>query len=86
MFIGASPASTGGGVKTTTVAALFLLVAATIRGREDVNVFGKRLSTSTVRRALTVLFIGLTSNCVSTVFSFPARLYRELAAVPGDAS
>lgn len=31
-----------------------------------------------------VLFIGLKANCVSTVFSFPARLYRELAA-PGAA-
>lgn len=39
-----------------------------------------------LRDGQTVLFIGLTSNCVSTVFSFPARLYRELAAVPGDAS
>lgn len=67
MFIGASPASTGGGVKTTTIAALFLLVAATIRGREDVNVFGKRLSTSTVRRALTVLFIGLAMVLVCSV-------------------
>jgi len=27
-----------------------------------------------------VLFIGLKSNCVSTVFSFPAPLYRELVA------
>lgn len=33
-----------------------------------------------------VLFIGLTSNCVSTVFSFPARLYRELVTVPENAS
>lgn len=37
-----------------------------------------------MRDGETVLFIGLTSNCVSTVFSFPARLYRELAAGPGD--
>lgn len=39
-----------------------------------------------LRDGKTVLFIGLQSNCVSTVFSFPARLYHELAAVPGDAS
>ena len=32
-----------------------------------------------------VLFIGLASNCVSTVFSLPSRLYRELAAAPGAA-
>jgi len=39
-----------------------------------------------LRDGETVLFIGLASNCVSTVFSFPARLYRELATEPGDAS
>jgi len=38
-----------------------------------------------LRDGKTVLFIGLKSNCVSTVFSFPARLYRELATVPGAA-
>ena len=32
-----------------------------------------------------VLFIGLTANCVSTVFSFPARLYQELVAASGAA-
>jgi hypothetical protein len=30
----------------------------------------------------TVLFIGIKGNCVSTVFSFPARLYREIYDVP----
>lgn len=32
-----------------------------------------------------VLFIGLKSSCVSTVFSFPTRLYRELSVSPGAA-
>jgi hypothetical protein len=32
-----------------------------------------------------VLFIGLRSNCVSTVFSFPTRLYRELTLSSGAA-
>jgi hypothetical protein len=33
----------------------------------------------------TVLFIGFKGKCVSTVFTFPGRLYRELAAAPGPA-
>lgn len=33
-----------------------------------------------------VLFIGLTADCVTTVFSFPAVLYRELANPPANAS
>ena len=38
-----------------------------------------------LRDGKTVLFVGLKSNCVSTVFSFPARLYRELVAAPRGA-
>lgn len=37
-----------------------------------------------LRDGKSVLFIGLSSNCVSTVFSFPAPLYNELAMGPGD--
>lgn len=36
-----------------------------------------------MRDGETVLFIGLKADCVSTVFSFPARLYQELAAGRG---
>lgn len=39
MIVGANPASTGGGVKTTTVAVLLLAVRAEIRGEEDVTLF-----------------------------------------------
>lgn len=59
MFIGASPASTGGGVKTTTFAVLALIVLSVIRGHEHVNVFGRRLPTGLMRRALAILFISL---------------------------
>jgi hypothetical protein len=38
-----------------------------------------------LRDGTMVLFIGLRSNCVSTVFSFPARLYRELVTASGAA-
>ena len=38
-----------------------------------------------LRDGTMVLFIGLRSNCVSTVFSFPTRLYRELAIASGAA-
>ena len=38
-----------------------------------------------LRDGRTVLFIGLKGNCVSTVFSFPAPLFRELVAERGAA-
>ncbi len=59
MFIGASPASTGGGVKTTTVSVLLLIMLSVIRGDDDVNVMGRRLPTELMRRALAILFITL---------------------------
>ena len=54
MFIGASPGSTGGGVKTTTFAALLGAVFAMIRGKDDVVLFRHRLGQERVFKALTV--------------------------------
>jgi trk system potassium uptake protein len=59
MFIGASPASTGGGVKTTTISVVLLLVLSVVRGRDTVGVFGKQLQSNTVKRALAIVFISL---------------------------
>lgn len=63
MFIGASPGSTGGGIKTTTFATLVGAVAAMIKGREDVVFFRQRIQPYVVYKALTVTMISL-----STVF------------------
>lgn len=54
MFIGASPGSTGGGIKTTTFAVLVGAVLAMIRGKEDVVLFRLRLSQERVYKAVTV--------------------------------
>jgi len=59
MFIGASPGSTGGGIKTTTFAALASAVWAMVRGKEDVEVFGRRLAREVVYRALTITSVSL---------------------------
>jgi len=59
MFIGASPASTGGGVKTTTVAMLFFVVMSVVRGDTEVNVMKKRLPPELTRRALAIVTINL---------------------------
>lgn len=54
MFIGASPASTGGGVKTTTIAILMLTVMGVLRGQRDTEVYGRRIAPELVRRALVI--------------------------------
>ena len=60
MTIGASPASTGGGIKTTTAAVLALLIISTVKGESEVNVARRRLSIETVRRALVVVALFIT--------------------------
>jgi trk system potassium uptake protein TrkH len=57
MFIGASPGSTGGGVKTTTFGIALAAVVTTVRGGSDIVVFRRRLSRDTVSRAFAVIVI-----------------------------
>lgn len=58
MIIGASPASTAGGLKTTTVSVLLLSVWSTITGKKDVEFAKKKISKETVFTAMTVFVIG----------------------------
>ena len=59
MFIGAAPASTGGGVKVTTLGVILCVVFSVIRGREHITVFKRRLAQDLARRAIAILFISL---------------------------
>lgn len=59
MFIGASPASTGGGIKTTTAAVIFLMTFNIVRGREDNDVFKRTIPSTITHRALAILLISL---------------------------
>lgn len=60
MFIGGAPASTAGGIKISTLAVLILAIRTLITGKEDVYAFKRKISYSSVNKALAVLFIGLT--------------------------
>ncbi len=64
MFIGASPAGTGGGIKTTTLAIIILFLASVIRGKHDVNCGHRRIETGIVTRAITITFLSLTFTIV----------------------
>lgn len=71
MFIGASPGSTGGGIKTTTFAVLLGAFKSQIRGKEDVTYFGRRMDTSLIYKSLTLtvsaLFLVIFVTMVLTV-------------------
>lgn len=59
MFIGASPGSTGGGIKTTTFAAIFAEFRAELEGHGSARLFDRRLAEGVVRRAMGVAFLSL---------------------------
>lgn len=59
MFVGGSPGSTAGGIKTVTLAVVLTAVVATLRRRTDLEVFHRSIRLIVLRRAvtITVLFI-----------------------------
>ncbi|MBX2916671.1 MAG: ATPase [Cyclobacteriaceae bacterium] len=59
MWIGASPSSTGGGIKTTTFAVAFLNLRALLTGNNRMEVFRTQISETSINRAFAVIFISL---------------------------
>jgi trk system potassium uptake protein TrkH len=59
MFIGASPGSCGGGIKTTTFFVLFSLVKNRIRGNTTVNVFKKSLGKESLSKSVSIFLLSI---------------------------
>lgn len=59
MFIGASPSSVGGGVRTTTIGILMLYMVSFIRGRRNVNIFGRRINQDDIQKAVVVVNLSI---------------------------
>ncbi len=57
MFVGASPGSTGGGIKTSTFAIIWLSIYSQMRGKKDTEIFERRLDNQDVIQALTVFML-----------------------------
>lgn len=60
MFIGGSPGSTAGGIKTTAFSVLLLTAISVLRGRHDPEAFGRRIEKDSVYKAFAVVVIALT--------------------------
>lgn len=67
MFIGGSPGSTAGGVKTTSMIVLLSYAGAMVLNREDINLFGRRLSDEVVKKANAVVIINSTLTIIATL-------------------
>ena len=68
MFIGASPGSIGGGIKTNTFGILVASVVALIKGQKDTVVFHRRIPAEFVYRSFVIFFISTTLVLVVTWF------------------
>lgn len=59
MWVGASPASTGGGIKTSTLAVAVLNIFSLAKNKTDIEVFRRRISESSVNRAFAIIFLSI---------------------------
>ncbi|MDD3306796.1 MAG: TrkH family potassium uptake protein [Acetobacterium sp.] len=88
MFVGASPGSTGGGVKTTTFAIIIMTVASVLYGKKDVVAFKRSILGPAIRRAISVLVIAFAIVilmifvllCTEPEASFEAVVFEVISA------
>jgi len=75
MFVGASPGSTGGGIKTVTVGVVLAFLRSKLMAREKVNVFYRTIPAECLTRAFTLIFLALSWIALAS--------FLLLAAQPG---
>jgi trk system potassium uptake protein TrkH len=66
MFIGASPGSTGGGVKTTSTALLVMLMWNRLKGNLEVNIFNRTVPREIISRTVSIIFASAFSVSIIT--------------------
>lgn len=88
MLVGGSPGSTAGGLKTTTMAVLFLNAFACFKRKENVCAFGRRIDDSVIKNAATIVmmyitlfFIGGVSICTIEKLPLVASLFETASAI-----
>ena len=75
MFIGASPGSTGGGIKTTTFGVIIFYVISIVKKRESVVIFNRRIGWEVLNRAivvlvLSILYVGIITLIIVSIEDF----------------
>ena len=70
MFVGAAPASTGGGIKVTTLLVLVMTVVSYIRNKNDVEIFHHKIDKLVVYRTLviTALYMTVSALCFTVLY------------------
>ena len=66
MFVGASPGSTGGGIKTTTFSVIIRSAISTIKGRKNVEIVKRTISSDTIHKAYSIAMFSISLIFIST--------------------
>ncbi|MFN3467571.1 MAG: TrkH family potassium uptake protein, partial [Candidatus Brocadiales bacterium] len=87
MFVGGSPGSTAGGIKTTTLAVLMVALAAFCRGKEEVDCFGRTITREVIAKSVVVAVWGILVVLVAALvllntepFSFEDTVFEVFSA------
>ncbi|WP_243403345.1 TrkH family potassium uptake protein [Sphingobacterium haloxyli] len=81
MWIGASPGSTGGGVKVTTVALALMNIFALARGKESIEMYKRRIASESVNKAFAIIILSVLTITFSFVllnFTDPTQQMKAL--------
>jgi len=88
MFIGASPGSTGGGIKITTFVVIIMSIITYLRKQEDVNIFGRRINSNIVKRSfyssayyMILIFIGSFLIMIFQNMQFKEVIFEAFSAI-----
>ncbi len=81
MFIGGSPGSTAGGIKTTTLAVLIIAAIATARRKEETVAFGKRYDGEVVFQASAIIVLYVTATLIGVICLCFAEPQASLTAI-----
>ncbi|MDY6820633.1 MAG: potassium transporter TrkG [Deferribacterota bacterium] len=80
MIAGASPASTGGGIKTTTAFISFYAIYVILRGKTDFNIFKRRIPIESVLRAFSITLLYLLVCFIGTILILSIQHFSLLEA------
>jgi len=88
MFVGASPGSTGGGIKTTTFSVIIRSAISTIKGRKNVEIVKHTISNATISKAYSIALFSISLIFISTFVlsitepdkNFLSLLFEEISA------
>jgi trk system potassium uptake protein TrkH len=87
MFIGASPGSTGGGVKTSTFALLLLSILTLVKGQNDLSIFKRKINPNSVRESVSLItvsvvliFIIVFTMLIIDTFSLEKTMFEAISA------